>query len=217
MGNIMSSGASGVGSHAEGGNTYANGMFSHAENMNTNADGISSHAEGNATHAQGSFSHAEGQTTYASGNSSHTEGQGTTAVGNASHASGRYNVLDSHDNWNEWVANTEYSIGDKVKYTIDNTIVGYICKTANNDSEFNSTNWTRDYNYNYAEIIGNGINANVRSNAYSLDWNGTGRYAGDIYVGCNSDSSGGTKVATVTELAAKLDAADAGLKVVRLI
>ena len=74
---------------------------------------------------------------------------------------------------------------------------------------------------NFAEIIGNGSALTDEtervSNAYALEWTGTGRYAGDVYVNCNNDSTGGTRLATITEVAAKLDAAEAGLKVVRLI
>ena len=43
----------------------------------------------------------------------------------------------------------------------------------------------------YANIVGNG-GAQTRSNAYALDWDGNGHFAGDVYVGCNADSSGGT-------------------------
>lgn len=47
----------------------------------------------------------------------------------------------------------------------------------------------------YAEIVGNGTGTSDRSNARTLDWNGNERLNGDLYVGCNSDGTGGTKVA----------------------
>jgi hypothetical protein len=50
---------------------------------------------------------------------------------------------------------------------------------------------------NYAEIIGNGTAANARSNARALDWDGNEYLMGDVYVGCNSDSTGGTKLARI--------------------
>lgn len=52
----------------------------------------------------------------------------------------------------------------------------------------------RDNNGTYADIVGNGTGSNNRSNAYALDWNGNGYFAGDVYVGCNADSSGGTNI-----------------------
>ena len=48
----------------------------------------------------------------------------------------------------------------------------------------------------YAEIIGNGTDNNNRSNARVLDWDGNEKLAGDLYVGCDEDSTGGSKVAT---------------------
>lgn len=54
----------------------------------------------------------------------------------------------------------------------------------------------------YALIVGNGsidTTPIYTSNAMAVDWDGNARFKGDIYVGCNSDSTGGTKVAgTVT-------------------
>jgi hypothetical protein len=50
----------------------------------------------------------------------------------------------------------------------------------------------------YAEIIGNGIDTNTRKNIRVLDWNGNQKLKGDLYVGCNDDSSNGSKVATET-------------------
>jgi len=47
----------------------------------------------------------------------------------------------------------------------------------------------------YAEIVGNGVSDYKRSNARALDWNGNEYLNGDLYVNCNADSTGGTKVA----------------------
>lgn len=57
-----------------------------------------------------------------------------------------------------------------------------------------------DTNNIYAEIVGNGTNDANRSNAYALDWNGNARFAGDVYVGCNDNSTGGTKLATIDDI-----------------
>lgn len=190
--------ASGNQSHAEGSSSIASGTASHAEGMQSIASGNYSHTEGRQTNANGSQSHAEGRETIANAVGSHTEGYGTIANARYSHISGKYNIEDSYTSWPEWVANTSYVVGDKVKVTVtaDNvtTVTGYICKTDNSDAEFTVTNWTKDSEMNFAEIIGNGIADNARSNAYALDWDGNGHYIGDVYVECNADSSGGTKL-----------------------
>lgn len=51
----------------------------------------------------------------------------------------------------------------------------------------------------YAEIIGNGTDTSNRSNARALDWSGNERLMGDVYVGCNADSTGGTKLIKATD------------------
>ena len=192
--------ATGTTSHAEGEGTSATGSTSHAEGDYTTALGNISHAEGSATIASGAVSHAEGYSTVAAGNVSHAEGLGTKSTSEYSHVSGTYNIIDSYANWNEWVANTSYTVGDKVKRTttVNNveSSTGYICKTANNDSTFDTSKWTRTGKMNYVEIIGNGSADDARSNARALDWDGNERLKGDLYVGCNSDSTGGNKVAT---------------------
>ena len=58
---------------------------------------------------------------------------------------------------------------------------------------------------NYIEIVGNGINTSARSNAYALDWSGNGHYMGDVYVGANADSTGGTKVLCEADFATAQD------------
>ena len=185
--------ASGSTAHAEGYQTTASETYSHAEGCSTTASGSYSHAEGDQTTASGANTHAEGSSTLASGAASHVEGVNTIAAGANSHVSGKYNVEDSYSNWSEWTANTSYVVGDKVKRTTDSGVSGYICKTDNSDSTFNSSKWIwQNGQMNYAEIIGNGIDNDNRSNARTLDWDGNERLAGNIYVGCNADSTGGT-------------------------
>ena len=50
---------------------------------------------------------------------------------------------------------------------------------------------------NYVEIIGNGTSTLTRSNARSLDWDGNECIKGDLYINCNSDSSGGKAVSSM--------------------
>ena len=51
----------------------------------------------------------------------------------------------------------------------------------------------QDSNNTYAHIIGNGTST-TRSNAYALTWTGDGKYAGHVYVGAGTDSTGGTRL-----------------------
>lgn len=162
--------ASGSYSHGEGYSTKASGGNSHAEGSDSKATGITSHAENYNTLASGIYSHAEGSSTTASGANCHSEGAQTIASGSASHAEGS-NTRANHKSQH---AGGEYNVSD----------------SSSADSSERGT---------YVEIIGNGTANNARSNARALDWSGNERIAGDLYVGCNSDSSGGTKVAKETD------------------
>jgi len=197
--------ASGDNSHAEGDGTVANGIASHAEGWGTTASGAQAHAEGGGTSATGDNSHAEGGQTVASGSYSHAGGYSTVASGSYSYVGGIFNIPDTYGDWPEWVAGTSYEAGDKVKRTTSDSsgtfVIGYICKTANSDSTFNETKWINLYEkMNHAVIVGNGENEASRSNAYALDWDGTGHFAGDVYVNCGSDSTGGTKLLKASDI-----------------
>ncbi len=195
--------ATNASAHSEGSGTEASGLYSHAEGGGTHATGGGSHSEGASTHANGDLSHAEGNSTYANGTASHAEGYNTVANAQYSHVSGRDNIPDDYTKWAEWTANTAYAVGDKVKRTTtqnsETVVKGYICKIANSDSSFNSSKWDEDFCINYAVIVGNG-KYNDPSNAYSLDWDGNGHFKGDVYVGCNADGTGGTKL-SIPEIA----------------
>lgn len=49
----------------------------------------------------------------------------------------------------------------------------------------------------YADIVGNGSSKNVRSNAYTLDWNGNAWFAGDIKIGGTGYDDSNAKVINV--------------------
>lgn len=194
--------ATGVSSHTEGFVTKAMASYSHAEGQGTTASGVRSHAEGFYTTASGMNSHAEGVYSVSDGPNSHAEGVWTIAKGEGSHTGGWYNIEDNYASWPEWQPNTQYYYGDKVKVTDSESVTGYI---ANNDtigSSFDPGYWTVDEKRVFAEIIGNGENDEDRSNARALDWDGNEYLAGEIYVGCNDDSTGGTRLAKITELPA---------------
>ena len=184
------------GSHAEGSATVASNDSAHAEGGSTTATGSAAHAEGHYTTAAGSSSHAEGYSTESNAYAAHAEGQGTIANASASHVAGRYNIADEYGpEWEEWVPNKLYYVGDKIKQTFEWGTDHYICATENSDSEFVYGKWTLDNKYiNYVEIIGNGSGDNDRSNARTLDWNGNEHIAGDLFVHANADGSGGSKL-----------------------
>ena len=195
------SNAAGSYAHAEGGGTWARGLDSHAEGGGTQANGEYGHSEGSGTQANGQSSHAEGSGAQANATAAHAEGYGTLATGARSHVGGMSNIADSYDdtNWPEWTPGEHCVPGDKRKRTrvIDEQTVieGFVCTTENTDADWDITHWQTQYGVmNYAVIIGNGAGSYDRSNAYALDWDGNGYFAGDVYVGCNPDGSGGTKL-----------------------
>lgn len=168
--------ATGQDSHAEGIRSKATGNFSHAEGVDCKAQEHASHAEGQDTTASGDSSHAEGIGSIASGESSHAEGaRGTTASGAASHAEGTRTTaagITSHAEGTATIANGR------------NQHVQGRFNVADNDNKF-------------ADIVGNGSSEGletVRSNAYALDWDGNLYLKGGVYVNCNADSTGGTKL-----------------------
>lgn len=178
----------------------ANAVFTDSISMGrsfTSYVGQSSTAIGNGVKATGGISFAIGEQTTAAGTGSVAEGAYTNASTSYLHVSGRYNVDDSLSNLPTWVANTSYAAGDLVVYNSH----AYQCKTANSDASFTSGNW---YQLNgeglYVQIVGNGPKWDSHSNAYALDWYGNGHFKGDVYVGCNANSTGGTKLTPLPTL-----------------
>lgn len=129
--------------------------------------------------------------TTASGFASHSDGHGTIANGQSMHAQGTFNTPD--ETWPEWIENTSYEVGDKVTYDKH----GYICTTANSDAKFTDSNWSAQCkNGDIAFVIGNGTDSTARSNALTVNWDGTQKIAGDLYTNYNFDTNTGNKVAT---------------------
>lgn len=154
----------GENSFAFGNNVTASGANSHAEGDQTTASSIyGAHAEGFQTVASNYAAHAEGNKATASGSVSHAEGLSTTASGTYAHAEGRYTTAN---HMAQHVFGS-YNIIDSP--SISTTLKG-----------------------EYVEIVGNGTDENTRSNARALDWDGNEYLAGNVYVNCNADSTGGT-------------------------
>ena len=140
------------------------------------ASGTNSNAFGNQTEATGTCAHAEGSLSVASGASSHAEGVYTNATGTYSHTEGLYTTAKFR---------SQHVFGEYNK--LDPSI-----------------QTSADVRGTYAEIVGNGTDDTTsnRSNARTLDWSGNERLKGDIYVGCNADSTGGSKLIPIPEAAA---------------
>lgn len=156
-GNLQNNIASGLNSHAEGSNTQAIAGQTHTEGAATKAGGTNAHAEGYYAQALGVSSHAEGQSTTASGNNSHAEGRETMAQQDAAHAEG-----------NGTRANGYYSHAQNLRTIAQGraqTVIG-----CNNIAQ-GTPNSAQDTDY--AFIIGNGADADHRSNALAVQWNGT--------------------------------------------
>lgn len=175
------------------------GTNSIALGNNVEASGFFSYAEGGTTKATAAGAHASGGATVASGLYSHTCGYNTVANSGGQYVIGQYNSIDILIP--SWVANTHYYVGDKIKQENIFGDEGYICIEENTDSTFDRNKWqTNSQTSNNVFIIGNGLTENTRSNAYAITWDGDGKYAGDVYVNCNGDSTGGVKVATVNQI-----------------
>lgn len=155
----------GIGSFAFGNDITASGTYSHAEGTGTTASNNGAHAEGEMTTASGYYSHAEGSGSTASAICSHAEGLSTVASASESHAEGYYTIAQRI---NQHVSGA-YNVAD-------------------------TTGATTSSLGKFAEIVGNGDSVSNRSNARALDWSGNEYLMGDLYIGCNADSTGGTKI-----------------------
>ena len=159
-------------SHTEGSQTKASGDTSHAEGLGAKASGDTSHAEGNYTEASGNYSHAEGYRTTASGDYSHTEGENTGASGSHSHAEGYEakaigNCSHAEGYGTEASNCSSHASG---KYNAQMTTEGGISNTEGT-----------------AFSIGNGTSSVLRSNAFSVQYDGTVKAKSTITASTTAD------------------------------
>jgi hypothetical protein len=150
-------------------NPVGEGTFSMNRKANTTI-GDYSHAEGYNTTASGQFSHAENCVTIAEGTASHAEGEYTNASGDYSHAEGAYTSASGNGAHAEGFNTIAKSTRQHVQ------------------GRFN----VADNHGIYADIIGNGADADNRKNIEATTWTGDKRLKGTVYIGCNDDSTGGT-------------------------
>lgn len=193
--------ASGEYSHAEGNFTLASGAGSHAEGKGEDSDnqtiasGAASHAEGNQTHATGEDAHAEGYKTIASGNSSHAEGDQTQASTWYAHAEGHKTTASGM---------ASHAAGQSTTATrFTQTAMGFgnIAESGGHDTYDATTS---------ALVIGNGTedpdtHEITPSNAFKVQFDGTGWFSGDVYVGSTSGTnkdSGSKKLISEADLQA---------------
>lgn len=172
---------------AEGSGTVAIGRASHAEGAFGQAVADGTHVEGYQTKATGYWSHAEGEMTVVSSYASHAEGSyctlpdGTkrygTAAGYASHIEGGGCHATGSCSHAEGLATTVSGAQSHAegRYTIATGGAQHVEGTAN----------IEDAEGKYIHIAGNG-QFNARSNAYTLDWDGNGWFAGNITIGADN-------------------------------
>lgn len=148
------------------------------------------------TYTVGDNSVALGNDVEASGASSFACGSGTEASGSASFACGARNTASESYATATGCTTTASGIGSFAK--------GYktVAKGSYSSAEGNETLASSSHQHvqgqfniedaysKYAHIVGNGTADNARSNAHTVDWSGTGWFAGDVYVGGTGQDDG---------------------------
>ncbi len=182
--------ASGYASTAMGFETAASGEYSSATGLYTTASGYASTAMGRETTVSGSASTAMGYFTTAIGNSSTAMGVNTTASGYASTAMGQSTTASG----------------------MMSTAMGFLTTASDYSSlvigRFNSlgstvTNSADQFNIeNTAFVIGNGVAADNRSDAFTVMFNGDATLAGNLSV--NSDAKLKSNIVSLGSTLAKV-------------
>ena len=139
--------------------------------------------------ASGADSFAQGSSTTAWGVASHSEGSATIARGAGSHAEGYFSKTKAD-------AKGSHAEGEYVTASVPFQHAEGRANVEDDDGV-------------YAHIVGNGTDDENRSNAYALDWQGNGWFAGDVYVGSASgvDKDEGSKKLATEEFVDELIAA----------
>lgn len=163
---------------------------------------------GNKNVTNGANSFALGVNNTASDASSFAIGDTTTANGSNMFAIGKKNV-PANKNFSNWATNTYYKKGDIViaDYYAATNLVWLCLKSHTSVStsfidDGGTENWTLSpSNGDTLFVIGNGSNLSPNgSNALKIDLVGNSYYNGDVYVNCNSDSTGGIKLAALSDV-----------------
>ena len=183
---------------------------------NSHLIGTDNRSEGRTSYAFGELNHINSG--YAMGLNNHVSHSGTAIgtindVDNAysiglglkakygATAVGFYNVDISPITHPEWIPNTLYHIGDIVHATYNGADLGvYRCLSEHTSGSFflNVNEYLQWKNIKYSSdtafVVGNGFADTERRNGLKVTLTGDGKFGGDVYVNCNDDSSGGTKL-----------------------
>ena len=181
FGDYVNNKCTGQWSIVEGSTNIATGRVCHVEGANNQALNDGCHVEGVQCIASGYWSHAEGEMTRVTSYASHAEGSYTkmpdgttrygTASGYASHVEGGGCHAEASCSHSEGLATTtkgNYSHSEG-RYTIASSPAQHVEGVAN----------IEDADSKYIHIAGNG-DWDARSNAYTLDWDGNGWFAGTV-------------------------------------
>lgn len=181
--------ASGEGAHAEGVGTKASGGGAHAEGKQTEAKGTQAHAEGLKSKAYSTAGHAEGFQTQAGVTPGNAEVTGDTSCAHAEGNNTKAYAFASHAEGQGTIA-TSSAQHAQGRYNVE------------------------DKDNKYAHIVGNGTATN-RKNIHTLDWNGNGWFAKDVYVGgTGQDDPKAEKLVKSSELVGFAKTSDLKMKLV---
>lgn len=180
--------ASALVAHAEGENTEASGEAAHAEGLKTKAQGFCAHAEGEKTEAQERGAHAEGYGAIAAARYSHAEGYNTKVYANGAHGEGYANTITESGKYAH-IEGEQGTAGGRAAHAEGGgcqALANYshaqgLYTIATGENQFVGGRYNKA-DPNMAVIIGNGTDTadDKRSNAYTLDWQGNGTFAGAV-------------------------------------
>ena len=158
----------GYGCTVFGHNNFAKGHYNFISGAENETDSNNTHAEGQKNKATEACAHAEGGNTEATAPYSHSQNRYTKATASNSSA----NNYRTHAK-----ATNSTTFGR-------DTIAGGANQIAR--GKYN----VEDTKNRYADVVGNGNTEDERSNAYTLDWKGTGWFAKDIVLGGKNQDDG---------------------------
>ena len=151
---------------ASGDYSFVSGHYNQATNLGTVSIGHGSKAHGECSAAMGDVCIAEGYGSFAAGVETKASGNGAVALGTETEASGGGSL----------------AVGLGSKAVGGNSVAMGLNTIANGLQQYVTGRFNiEDHDHKYAQIVGNGnYGVDARSNAYTLDWNGNGWFAGGI-------------------------------------
>lgn len=208
--------------------TSREGQYAHAEGNGSQANNQAAHAEGYSSIAAGRASHAEGYHVQALARYQHAQGKYNVPaelVPVCGLTDSSKNIIKSNnvvyaDSYEYDTDTRMFTLIDPI-YGVGSDIMNKVCYFFEGTSpsgqeikykflpEYTNPTSTRfkiryqtytiDYERRYAHIVGNGDSEDNRSNAHTLDWNGNAWYAGDVYIGGESQDNA-TRLARIDEI-----------------